>query len=131
MGNAWYALGDKEKARQAWLEGSRFRASKFMPANQYLQRNLAESFAESGDNELARHHTGLMHYETGLLAWRENDLRRHWFPLPRQSISCPCTQPVGITWPRYDGQKMTARGRVTPTRNASNRTPITAVLALP
>ena len=75
VGNAWVALGDKEKARRAWLEGSRFRASKFMPANQYMQRNLAESATESGNNELARHHTGLMHYETGLLAWRENDLR--------------------------------------------------------
>ena len=75
VGNAWYALGDKQKARQAWLEGTRFRASKFVPANQYLQRNLAEAFTESGESELARYHTGMMHHESGLLAWRKNDLR--------------------------------------------------------
>jgi tetratricopeptide (TPR) repeat protein len=75
VGNAWLALGEKEKAQRAWLEGTRFRASKFMPANQYLHQKLADSFAEAGEDELAQHHRGLMHYEKGRLAWRENDLR--------------------------------------------------------
>ena len=74
-GVAWLALGEKENARQAWLEGTKFRAGKFMPANQYLHQKLADSFTETGEEELARRHRGLMHYEKGRLAWRENDLR--------------------------------------------------------
>lgn len=75
VGVAWLALGEKEKARLAWLEGTQFRASKFMPANQYLHQSLVDSFAEAGEDALSQHHRGLMHYEKGRLAWRENDLR--------------------------------------------------------
>ena len=75
VGAAWFALGEKEKARLAWLEGTQFRASKFMPANQYLHQSLVDSFAEAGEDALSQHHRGLMHYEKGRLAWRENDLR--------------------------------------------------------
>jgi tetratricopeptide (TPR) repeat protein len=75
VGLAWKRLGDEGKARRAWLEGTRLRASKSMSSNLYIHKNLSESFAEAGDDESARRHRGLMHYEQGRLAWRKNDLQ--------------------------------------------------------
>ena len=76
IGDAWQQLEDPQRARKAWLEGTRYKASKSIVVNQLLHQELAESYQLAGDKEQADRHAGLAFFERGRLAWRENDVRQ-------------------------------------------------------
>lgn len=77
LGDSWASKGIVEKAREFWEQATDYRGSQSasMIANLSVHTKLARLASRQGDEEKARRHEGLAHYERGKLAWRDNRLQ--------------------------------------------------------
>ena len=73
LGQAHQQLEDRQAARQHWERAATFPASRNPEVSAKIHEVLADTYRESGEQELASRQEGLMHYERGKLAWRVSD----------------------------------------------------------